>query len=221
MNTLRLLTASLLTFCNLLIFAQTDSSEKSLYFELRQMPESNTWGVFLSPSHQISPSEQTCTGSGQVTIVAPVNFTYSNFKNYSGTWIQNARVDAPVEALDKSYISFGFVTDEPKIKIFPKQRTLLFTFTANGDRSTKIALIDNDNDPFSVPNSYGSNPGNELGMIDFGSGQVRTYTFASIISSERTQNNKAESNSDISTPKAIFANEHEVYLTDREIKVLE
>lgn len=221
MNTLRLLTASLLTCCNLLIFAQTDSSEKSLHFELRQMPESNTWGVFLCPSHQISPSEQTCTGSGQVTIVAPVNFTYSNFKNYSGTWVQNARVDGPVEAPEKAYISFGFVTDEPKIKIFPNQRTLLFTFTAHDDRATKIALIDNDNDPFSVPNSYGSNPGNELGMIDYGSGKVRIYTFASVISGEGAQNNKVESNYDISTSKAILTNNKEVYLTDREIKVFE
>jgi hypothetical protein len=189
MNNLRIFTILFLSFLHYITFAQAGASEKTLYFELRQLHSSNTWGIFISPGEGINPSERTSTGTGQVTIVTPVDFQYTDLKNYSGTWSQNARVDSPAEAPGNSYISFGFEVDMPKIRLLPKQETLLFTFTAVGNQSAKISLFNNESDPFAAPNSYSSNPGNDFGMIDFGADQgYRIYVYASNIENESSFN---------------------------------
>jgi hypothetical protein len=177
MNTLRLpIAAILLFFTATFSFAQPEYPG-NLQFKLELMKDGKTWGVYVKPDHTISPSNKTRTGSGQVTIVAPVDFTYSSLKNFGGAWIENARVNAPVEASDKAYVSFGFVVEEPKINLFPNEETLLFSFTTSKEFVGKINLIDNNNDPFLPPNSYQSNPGNDLGVIDFGSGEIVYYTY--------------------------------------------
>jgi len=147
------------------IFAQSHSIE----FKLQLLSDNATWGVFVKPDNSILPSDNLNTGSGQVTIVAPVDFEFSNFVSVSGTWIENARVNAPAEATDKSYVSFGFVNDEPRIELFSNEETLLFTFTCNAVSANAISLFDNIADPFAAPNSFSSNPGNDIGIIDFNS----------------------------------------------------
>lgn len=172
-----------ITFCLLVFFAANvvsaqTSFQNGLEFKI-QLIDGNTYGVYVKPNSSISPSSKTQAGSGQVTLVTPVGFAYSNLQNISGTWIENARVDAPAEANDKSYISFGFVTDEPRIKLFPNEETLLFTFTCNATSIGQVALFDNNNDPFMTPNSYNSNPGNDLGIIDLGAkGGTAFYNYA-------------------------------------------
>ena len=204
MNKILLLTAILSSLFLVQVYAQIRPVEKNLQFELRKLSESNTWGVFISPGSEITPSDQTRTGSGQVTIVVPIHFTYSNLQNFSGTWIQNARVDGPAEAPGKAYISFGFVMDEPKIRLMPRQETLLFTFLADGDAATEVTLFDNENDPFAAPNSFSSNPGNDFGMIDFGAGNgVCAYVFVPKPTDERPHYRTESS----SRPKVILASE--------------
>ncbi len=185
MNTFRTLTFCLLAFsATSAVSAQNSDFKNSLEFKI-QLLSDNTYGVFVQPDHSISPSGKTQTGSGQVTLVVPTNFTYSNFKNLAGTWIENARVNAPVEASDKSYISFGFVVDNPRIQLFPNEETLLFTFSTDGTFNGQIALFNNENDPFMTPNSYGSNPGNDLGVVDFGTQEgLVYYTYARNYSTE-------------------------------------
>lgn len=176
MNTLRTLSFALLTFSfAVTLSAQTSKSVNGLEFKLQLMADNTTWGVFVRPDNSISPSGNTMTGSGQVTLVAPEDFTYTNFKNHGGMWEENARVDDPIEAPGMSYISFGFVTDEPRIKLLPNKETLLFTFTSNTASFGQIALIDNENDPFAAPNSYNSNPGNDLGVIDLSNSNGLVY----------------------------------------------
>lgn len=179
MKTFRTLTFCLLAFLTLnTVSAQSSELKSSLEFKI-QLLSDGTYGVFVKPDHTISPSSKTQTGAGQVTLVTPTDFSYSNFKNLAGTWVENARVDAPVEASDKSYVSFGFVVDKPRIQLFPNEETLLFTFTCDPAFAGQIALFDNENDPFMTPNSYGSNPGNDLGMVDFSAnGEIVYYTYA-------------------------------------------
>ena len=173
MNTLRtIIIASLVFFAATNISAQSSDHIKSLEFKLQLMADNSTWGVFVKPDLSISPSGRTMTGSGQVTLVVPAEFTYRKFRNHGGTWIENARVNNPTEAPGMSYVSFGFVTDEPQIDLIPNQETLLFTFTSD---VMSISLIDNDNDPFAAPNSYNSNPGNDLGVIDLGNSDGMLY----------------------------------------------
>lgn len=177
------LTICLTLLATSFVSAQSDMLS-SLEFKVQQI-ENGKYGVFVKPDHTISPSGKTQTGAGQVTLVVPTNFEYSNFKNVAGTWEENARVDAPVEATDKSYVSFGFVIDNPRIKLFPNEETLLFTFTTDVAFEGQINLFDNENDPFMTPNSYGTNPGNDLGVIDLGTnGGMTYYTYARNYSTE-------------------------------------
>ncbi len=156
------------------LFAQPDQASKSLEFKIQQLPD-QSWGIFVKPNSLIVPSNRTITGSGQVTIVTPINFTYSNFINYGGSWIENARVNGPNEAADKAYVSFGFVIDNPKIKLYPNEETLLFTFTTEESFHGTFRLFENQADPFMPSNSYDSNPGNDIGVIDPGTGNGLQY----------------------------------------------
>lgn len=158
-----------------------------LQFKLLQV-DNNTWGVFVLPMATISPTANTGAGTGQVTLVVPESFTFTNLKNYGGSWSQNARVNSPAEAPGRSYVSFGFVNDEPKIRLFAFESTLLFSFDVTPETSEYIQLFDNQNDPFLPPNSYNSNPGNDLAIIDFGHASgVVYYTYDSNLGTENTE----------------------------------
>ncbi|MBK8565591.1 MAG: hypothetical protein IPN76_20150 [Saprospiraceae bacterium] len=160
-------------------FVAAQDTQNGLEFKIQLLDNANTYGVFVKPNQTIAPSSKTQTGSGQVTLVVPAAFEYNNLKNVSGTWIENARVDGPVEAADKSYVSFGFVVDNPRIQLFPNEETLLFTFTTDASFAGQVELFDNENDPFMTPNSYGTNPGNDLGVIDLGAkGGMAYYAYA-------------------------------------------
>ncbi|MCB0519963.1 MAG: hypothetical protein H6577_23980 [Lewinellaceae bacterium] len=210
MNTIRYTLLTVLTLISFHIFAQPGVSAGNLQFTIKKMSDNVTFGVFVKPDATIAPSKRTSTGSGQVTLVTSKDFTYDNLVSKGGTWVENARVNSPIEAPDNAYISFGFVTDEPKIKLQSNEETLLFTFVPADDYDGSISLIENNNDPFSTPNSYGTNPGNDLGMMDFGvAGGIQYYTYANnyfegmdngpaILASEKTE---------AAQPKAIFAAE--------------
>jgi hypothetical protein len=192
MNTNRLFTICLSLLFSLSLSAQPGNMG-GLQFKVQLMADQVTWGVYVKPNDTISPSNNTNTGSGQVTLVTPVDFNYSNFQSHAGTWIQNARVNAPAEATDKAYVSFGFVMDEPKIQLYPQQETLLFTFENTAGNQVALQLIDNENDPFLPPNSYNSNPGNDLGIIDFSTSDgLVYYTYTSNYSSNSSQNSPTE-----------------------------
>jgi hypothetical protein len=174
MNTVKLIFTIAILSCTTFVFGQ----EGQLFFSLQQISDI-TWGVFVKPGDAISPSAKTAAGSGQVTIVAPIDFQYANLEEFGGSWVENARVNGPQEATDKSYISFGFVNDNPRIQLIPNEETLLFTFTTDAVFNGSFQLFDNQNDPFNTPNSYETNPGNDLGMLDFGTGNgMQTYQYS-------------------------------------------
>ncbi len=159
----------------------------------------------MKPNELIAPSKRTITGSGQVTIVTPIDFTYSNFKNHGGTWIENARVNGPDEATDKAYVSFGFVTDSPKINFSPNEETLLFTFTTDEAFKGTFKLFENQADPFVPTNSFDTNPGNDIGVIDAGTENgLQFYTYGgnyepdeaqAVFSSQKVEGEKQRSDS--------------------------
>lgn len=187
----------LFTICLSLLFSLSLSAQPGnmggLQFKVQLMADQLTWGVYVKPNDTISPSDNTNTGSGQVTLVTPVDFNYANFQSHAGTWIQNARVNSPAEAADKAYVSFGFVMDEPKIQLYPQQETLLFSFESTTNNQDALQLINNENDPFLPPNSYNSNPGNDLGIIDFSSSDgLVYYTYTSNYSGNSSQSNSTE-----------------------------
>ncbi len=145
-------------------FSQIKQDGK-LFLSLKQL-QSNEWGVYVTVEESIEPTQNTKVGAGQITIVAPAGFSYYDFRNHGGTWVENARVTNPVEAQNMAYISFGFVSDLPKIQLTVGTEELLFSFKADDVYFGKLSLFENGKDPFEAPNSWGTNPGNDLGMID-------------------------------------------------------
>ena len=167
----------LLFFVNLLTASTPDSLENgNLSLYLKQLSE-NQWGVFVLPDSSLNPTELALMGTGQVTLVVPAGFTYYDFKNHGGTWVENARVTCPVEARDRTYLSFGFIMDSPKVKLCSHESTLLFSFMTDEVFHGTFELFENGIDPFETPNSYGTNPGNDLGMIDRSNGFIRYYMY--------------------------------------------
>ena len=144
-------------------------------FSLKLNYDSTKWGVFAKPAAVITPSSNTLTGSGQVTVVAPKGFVVTGIHNYGGTWSQNARSNSPDENPDFDYISFGLSSDFPKILYQQGFETLLFSFANTGPCPDTLHLMAND-DPFSSPNSAGSNPNNEILVID--SGRDENYFYS-------------------------------------------
>ncbi|HFA48393.1 MAG TPA: hypothetical protein ENJ95_05170 [Bacteroidetes bacterium] len=155
------------------------SAFAQLEFKL-QLMDDDTWGVYVKPVG-ITPSTTTITGSGQVTLVTPDDFTYSGLTSLAGLWQENAVVTGPIENPTRKYISFGMLQAEPSypIPLQAGEETLLFTIDRIGDCPDTLHLIDcgtpTPTDPFCPPNSETSNPGNDLSVIDFGAGTAFYY----------------------------------------------
>lgn len=150
-----------------------------IHLKLEETSTANTYGVYVMACENISPTGNTITGSGQITIVHPHGQTFSDFVSVSGLWQQNAEVLAPIEAPNLDYVSVGFVMDHPQIIYQNDEPTLLFTFKLEGGTGGVPYLIDNQSDPFAqLPNSLNTNPGNELTTIDFGVSPAEIYSYA-------------------------------------------
>ncbi|RMG76242.1 MAG: hypothetical protein D6714_21635, partial [Bacteroidetes bacterium] len=147
---------------SLLLASQTLRAQIEL--KLAVAPDGKTYSVYARPDSTINPSTDTYTGTGQITLVVPNGFEYTNFQEISGDWNYQppfvSIVKAPVENPSKDYISIGLNDDLPQIVYQAGQETLLFTFERVGSCLGEIYLIDNDTDPFAqLPNSAGTNPG--------------------------------------------------------------
>ncbi len=219
MNTFRNLIISFSFLLSIQLLAQTENAITDLNFKLKMMDDNASWGVFVVPGESITPTKRSTTGAGQVTIVAPAGFVYAGLDNISGTWVENARVDGPMEAPDNAYISFGFVSDEPRIKYSAGKETLLFTFIPE-DTNQEISLIDNINDPFAAPNTYGSNPGNDLGVIDFGHKDgMLVYNYGFNLNSDNKRTTPIFANNKSNETKKHSEKEYKVILASEKITV--
>lgn len=154
-------------------------SSAQIHLKVAQLsPDDNTFGVYAKVCDNITPSGNTITGSGQVTLKFPANANLNSLVSHAGLWSQNATIAAPTEAAAHTYVSIGFVNDSPQIIYQPDSETLLFTFKLVNTATTP-SLIENGVDPFDLlPNSVNSNPGNELTVLDFGVQPLGLYTYA-------------------------------------------
>jgi len=159
---------SLLFFC--IFFSTTVSAQ--LHTKLQWMPDDDVWGIFVKADTTIEPSQDILLGSGQVTVVAPTGFEVADIQSYMGSWVLNARVNAPEENREKDYISFGIRLSEKISQFGEFEETLILTFSAlNNECPTSLNLIELA-DPFvaTTPNSMNTNPGNDLQLVDIGQG---------------------------------------------------
>ena len=157
----------------------TTTAFAQLKFTVKAMPDADTYGVYLKPCGDITPSSNTITGTGQATVVLPKGNNLINFKTYAGVWVESGDISGPEESPNNNYFSYGFLADSPQIVIEASKETLLFTFEVDGTATGAPKMLDNDTDPFaSFPNSVNSNPGNEMSMLDFGVSPVGYYYYS-------------------------------------------
>ena len=169
-------------FCLLLFIfciVLTSTAWAQLKLNIKQIPNSTDWGVYVQPCDDVMPSSNTITGSAQVTVVVPVGNDIENIASHHGHWAENATVSGPDESPTKNYISIGFITDSPQIVYEVGNETLLFSFEMTGAVVDDPELIENDLDPFAVfPNSVNSNPGNEISVLDIGASPIGYYYYS-------------------------------------------
>jgi len=113
------------------------------------------------------PDTKSFIGTGQVTLVVNSKTDLTNITNYNGTWVLNAKALSPEENPSKDYMSFGFA-DYTELQISGSKPTLLFAVEYSKAGYASIVEME---DPFlKLPNSIGSNPGNELSIASFDDG---------------------------------------------------
>ena len=155
-----------------LTFFAISTTQAQLELKLQLMPDAESWGVYVKTPATLPITLSTITGSGQVTIIMPIDFEYEDLTSVHGNWIDNAVVYGPIENPGAKYVSFGLVDDDPHIDYFSGEETLLFTIKKVDEYPEFLYLIDcvspNETDPFCFPNSMQSNPGNDLAVIDLG-----------------------------------------------------
>lgn len=157
-------------------FMAMNSLFAQLECKIQLNADGETYEVYVQPDNTITPSSATITGTGQLTIVAPTGFQYADFTSQSGLWVANSTVVSPPENPGFDYISIGLSFDNPPIIYQPGAETLLFTFKRTTLCTGPITLINNDTDPFALlPNSAGTNPGNDLGVFDIGNGLANYF----------------------------------------------
>lgn len=163
---MKLFATSILWLLMLSLFPSFLFAQPALNYKL-QLLEPGKWGVFVKPDNTINPSLQTITGSAQATVVMPLNFAWNSLQSVHGNWTMNAPLHGPIENPTRSYFQFGLSQEYPHIDLIAGQETLLFTFKMTGQVCPdSMYLINNLNDPFLPPNSYNSNPGNEMTVFD-------------------------------------------------------
>ncbi|RME01650.1 MAG: hypothetical protein D6816_12045, partial [Bacteroidetes bacterium] len=167
-----------LTAILILIIGARDSFAQ-LELRVGKLSDGETYAVYVQPDSTISPSGSTITGTGQITLVVPAGFTYSNFTNVSGIWSINSVVHSPIENPDYDYISVGLSVDNG-ISYASGMETMLFKLKRTSDCNGEVHLIADD-DPFNIlPNSVGTNPGNDLSVIDIGTPGLPSYFYTGI-----------------------------------------
>lgn len=130
---------------------------------------SNHYAVYMTPDSTPSPDMLL---SAQVTVVVPhgtdaKRFSVENItSNISGVnWVDHSRADAPTENAAADYISLGYYFSGSKLPPFgwvAGQEKKILTFTSNQGCVASVKLIDS-KDPFNqLPNSVGTNPGNDF-----------------------------------------------------------
>mgnify|MGYP001303743967 CR=1 FL=1 len=177
MNAAILYKAKAILFSIAFVALLSVSLHAQLELRIGILADGETYAVYVRPDATINPSPMTITGTGQITIVAPSNFTYTNFTNVSGIWSANATVTSPVENPTKRYISIGLTLDDG-IDYVSGQETMLFKLKRTSACGPEVYLIA-DNDPFAqLPNSAGTNPGNDLSVIDIGRAGLPSYFYS-------------------------------------------
>ncbi|MBI1225111.1 MAG: T9SS type A sorting domain-containing protein [Bacteroidetes bacterium] len=152
-------------------FAQAEQMAK---LKLQLMPDGETYGVYVKPDDNYSPSQNTITGTAQITIVMPKDYEWTEMTSVKGVWSSNSTINAPIQNPTKKYVSFGLNADFPHINYSAGQETLLFTFKKSGNCPDSLYLVDCATDPL-CNGASNFNPGNEFSIFDPSNNMLMGY----------------------------------------------
>lgn len=153
-------------------------------FRVGYEASSSEYVVYMTPDSLPKPD---MVLSSQVTLVVPHATGAASFgansiqSSVAGlNWANNSRVNAPAENAKADYLSFGLfytASRPPSFAWAVGQEKRIFSFKSPTGCVAGVALLDN-SDPFSqLPNSVGTNPGNEFSNIGWigGNAYVGNY----------------------------------------------
>ena len=137
-------------------------------FKLTMLPDGETYQVSMIPE-KTWEHPYNITSTAQVTVKVPTNsFEVTDLTSLQldTEWQDNSRSDAPEEAPEIDYISFGLVSlGTLKLDYKVGKEIPLFSFKNALPCQGSVALMDNTNDPFMAPNSRRANVGNSIAIF--------------------------------------------------------
>lgn len=155
------------------------------YYRIGWNSTDQRYHVYMYPGSLPSPNALT---SAQVTIKAPLMadaaaFTPSDIKSaFPGlTWNNNSSVDGPKEDSNASYLSFTpAISNAKAIEWQAGKEIEVFSFANKGACLGSVSLLENSTDAFNQPpespdNSVGTNPGNSIVNLGWGSMDADSY----------------------------------------------
>jgi hypothetical protein len=141
---------------------------------------SNSYVVYMTPDSTPSPDMLL---SAQVTLVVPHSsnnaFSVDNITSHINgvNWMDHSRVDAPSENAQADYVSLGYYfsgSGVPNFGWVAGQEKKILSFTSNQGCVAGVKLIDNQDAFSQLPNSAGTNPGNDF--LNLGWQMSNAYT---------------------------------------------
>lgn len=149
-----------------------------------------TYRVFMKSVASYS-NIQAKISTAQVTLIVAHGTNTNQFQvsNLQGKVVGSnqmnwgvSRVDAPNENTNADYISFGYNgSGSPLLfNIVAGEEIELFNFKNTGNCVGSVALITN-TDAFSPPNSANTNPGNQMTVLGFGTGNAYQSNYGSAV----------------------------------------
>ena len=144
------------------------SIQAQIKFKLQLLNDGITYQVSLVPETSYRPPLN-MTSTAQVTIKVPTgSFEVRNLTNLQPhvQWEANSVTEAPEEAKEFDYISFGLATNGTEFLRYEEGIELpLFSFENVMECTGQVALMDNEEDNFMPPNSARKNVGNQITIM--------------------------------------------------------
>ena len=159
----------------------TNPQANQIYYRIAWNTTDQRYHVYMYPGSTPSPNLNL---TSQVTLKVPHateadRFTISQVQsNVSGvTWTESSRVDAPTEDKTADYVSFNMNLSNADLLAWQNGTELdVFSFTNSNKCLGDVSLMDNVTDPFNtLPNSAGTNPGNQFTNMGWGSSLINNY----------------------------------------------
>lgn len=130
--------------------------------------------VTIRVPHALGTNRFTFTNV-QGRIVGPDQMIWTSGSGRVDAPLSTSSVGNPAVVLPYDYISFGFSSSTSPVSFdIPANTEMeLFSFQRNSPCTGIVSLFENATDPFRIPNSAGTNPGNQMTIRAYG--PVNTY----------------------------------------------